>query len=132
QRLDDTPKLQAMLQRARRMKCNPLPAPGGRGRLELHARLCKLLRNHLTEVAKELRHPCRLLCVCAIIPKQLAVVSDHGATAGCGDDQRFGTTLDVEPPGIDVAPHLLARAPLLRQMVRKSTAAAVVDLDQRD
>src|SRR6185437_1891773 len=131
QRLDYAAELQPVLQRTGRMECDSPTAAARWPRLDGVARLRQLRRDHLAEVAEELRYARRLARISRIVTEQLAVLANHRAAAACRHDYRLDALLDPRPPDIDVVPHSRARRIRRGQMVRKRAAAAVVHRDQR-
>src|SRR5438552_415464 len=112
--LDPPMELLPMLQRARRVKGDPL-----RTMVHRHQRreAFPFVGDHFDRIAGELTYSLCLVGVFRIVAQQMPVILDGHAAPARGDDDRLRTLLDVRPPGVDVpaceGPCFLARAEML-------------------
>ena len=119
-----------MLQRARRMKGDPL-----RTMVHRHQRreAFPLVRDHFDRIAGELTYSLCLVGVFRIVAQQMSVVLDGHAAPARGDDDRLGALLDVRPPGVDVPAResscFLVRAEMLAD---RAAAPGLRGEDQRN
>ncbi len=125
--LDLAADLLAVLQGAGRMECDPLLDFA----IQLGQQLRLEIRQDFTQVLGQRRNPRGSLRIRRVMREQVAVFLDRRAATGGGHHDRFGTGLQIRPPGIDIAAHIIQAALLVVQVIADRAAAAGLRRDDQ-
>ncbi len=134
QQLDGAANLECVLQAAGALKRQQALALGqGTAGLKQRRETGLLGCNHLADVARRQHHPRGLQGVVGIFLQQMGIFEHVRTAAGSRHHQAFRACFEQRPPGVDVAPGIVARAFRGVEMrAHRSAAARPCRLDHLD